>query len=256
MIGESATRTRLCPHCANTIPDDAGECFYCKAEVSADFPPSWLQRDETAARPAVASHRSKMPTIPAKLIWPGAVLVVALLAFFAGSYLRGSDRSAAEATSKQLQAKDLMLQSQESQLAQARQKLAETSDQLAELRTKLETSQKELALTEQRLGAAQRAAASSNRAPAANRPASRAPAAPQQASSRQAATTTAVYVTTRPTAVYEDPSSSSRVISQIDGGTRINVVGSNGGWLEVRSRRGNPPGYVRSDDARRSGGAN
>jgi hypothetical protein len=45
------------------------------------------------------------------------------------------------------------------------------------------------------------------------------------------------------------------VISKIESGTRINVVGSTGGWLEVRSRRGNPPGYVRADDAR-EGGAN
>jgi uncharacterized protein YgiM (DUF1202 family) len=59
-----------------------------------------------------------------------------------------------------------------------------------------------------------------------------------------------VYETTRPTSVYENPSSGSTVISQIDKGTRINVVGSRGDWLEVRSKRGNPPGYVRSDDAR------
>jgi hypothetical protein len=36
----------------------------------------------------------------------------------------------------------------------------------------------------------------------------------------------------------------------------INVVSSAGGWLEVRSKRGNPPGYVRSDDARLIDGAN
>jgi hypothetical protein len=33
-------------------------------------------------------------------------------------------------------------------------------------------------------------------------------------------------------------------------GTRINVVSAAGDWLEVRSKHGNPPGYVRSDEAR------
>ncbi|HZA56243.1 MAG TPA: SH3 domain-containing protein, partial [Candidatus Udaeobacter sp.] len=65
-----------------------------------------------------------------------------------------------------------------------------------------------------------------------------------------------VYETTRATSVYENPSSASRVISQISSGTRINVVSSAGGWLEVRSKRGNPPGYVRSDDARLTDRAN
>src|SRR6185369_18638 len=67
---------------------------------------------------------------------------------------------------------------------------------------------------------------------------------------------TGVYETTQATSVYENPSSTARVITQIAGGTRINVVNSTGEWLEVRSNRGNPPGYVRSDDARMSTRAN
>ncbi|HEX7233354.1 MAG TPA: SH3 domain-containing protein, partial [Candidatus Binatia bacterium] len=59
-----------------------------------------------------------------------------------------------------------------------------------------------------------------------------------------------VYETVRETSVYDNPSPQGRVISQIRGGTRINVVSSGGNWLEVRSKHGNPPGYVRSDDAR------
>ena len=65
-----------------------------------------------------------------------------------------------------------------------------------------------------------------------------------------------VYETTQATSVYENPSSTARVISQIGRGTRINVVSSAGEWLEVRSNRGNPPGYVRSDDARLIGRVN
>lgn len=110
-------------------------------------------------------------------------------------------------------------------------------------------------LAQQRLSVATREAnrAQANRSPAAGRTASRTPdgaaTRPQSAASRQTAAPR-VYETTRATSVYEDPSSTSRVISQISGGTRINVVRSAGGWLEVRSRRGNPPGYVRSEDAR------
>ena len=256
-MGESAVGTKLCPHCANSIAEDASECFYCKAEVSEDFAPSWLQRDENSSRPGSASRRRKLPSLSPKLIWPAAMLVVAVLAFLAGSYLQRGHRSVAEANLKQLQAKDLMLQSQEAQLAQARQKLTESANEVAELKAKLAAGQKELASAEQRVASARRAADTVSRAPAAQRPSSRAPVAapaPQPVSSRQSSSAGAgVYVTTRPTAVHEDPSSSSRVISQIEGGTRINVVGSSAGWLEVRSRRGNPPGYVRADDARPGG---
>lgn len=256
----SAGPNKLCPHCANSIPEDAGECAYCKGEVSEEFAPSWLQRDDGTARPPMSSRGRNWTSLPSTLLWPGAVLIVAVLAFLAGGYLQRGDRATAEAHLKQLQAKDLMLQGQEAQLAQTREKLTETSNLLAEMKTKLEASRKDLASAEQRLAAARQAADSANRAPIARRIASRAPGAtpapaPPPASTRQSASS-GVYVTTRATAVHEDPSSSSRVISRIEGGTRINVVGSSGGWLEVRSRRGNPPGFVQSNDARPMTGAN
>lgn len=258
MIGESSAPTRLCPHCANSIAEDAAECFYCKADFSAQFAPPWLKRDERSSQARTSSTHRKLPAIQAKFIWPGAMLVVAFLAFFAGGYLQRSNLSQSlQANLKQLQAKDLMIQSQEGQLAQARQKLDEASHQLTEIKAKLEGSQKELSLAQQRLGARQ-AAVSGRPSPVARRTASRAPdvmaSAPPPASPRGTAAS-GVYETTRATSVYQDPSSSARVISQIDQGTRINVVGSNGVWLEVRSRRGNPPGYVRSEDARLIGGA-
>jgi uncharacterized protein YgiM (DUF1202 family) len=52
----------------------------------------------------------------------------------------------------------------------------------------------------------------------------------------------------RTTTVYEDPSASSKVLASIPAGTRVTVVGSNGEWLEVHSRRGNPPGFIRRGD--------
>lgn len=255
MIGASSARSRLCPHCANSVTEDAAECFYCKADLSSEPAPQWLKRDESSSIPHTAATR-RLPSVPAKFLWPGALLIVALLAFFAGGYLSRGDQSVLQANLKQLQAKDLMIQSQEGQLAQAKQKLEETANQLAEMKTKFEESRKEVSLAQQRLDAARQAAVNANRSVASNRMASRAPAPsyPQPAPARQSIGS-GIYETTRPTSVHEDPSSSSRVISQIERGTRINVVGSTGGWLEVRSRRGNPPGYVRSDDARPSGGA-
>ncbi len=33
MIGKSTTRMRLCPHCANSIEEDATNCSYCKTDL-------------------------------------------------------------------------------------------------------------------------------------------------------------------------------------------------------------------------------
>jgi septal ring factor EnvC (AmiA/AmiB activator) len=185
-----------------------------------------------------------------------------LIAFFAGGYIQRSELSLSlQANLKQLQAKDQMIQSQEAQLAQTRQQLNDASNQLAEMKSKVEESQKELSLAKQRVSTAARQAErpSVSRSPAAGRTVSRAPdtaaSLPQPVAARQTAAP-GVYETTRATSVYENPSSDSRAISQIGGGTRINVTSAAGGWLEVRSKRGNPPGYVRADDARVIGGAN
>ena len=199
-------------------------------------------------------------SIPAKFIWIAAMLVVAVNAFFAGRYSQRSELAlSSQANLKQLQGKDQMIQSQEGQLAQTRQQLNDTSNQLAAMKTKLEANQNELSLAKQRLSAAaqQTDRPTASRAPVARRTASRATdtagSLPAPAPARQTAAP-GVYETTRATSVYENPSSAARIISQIGGGTRINVVSSAGGWLEVRSKRGNPPGYVRADDARVIGG--
>lgn len=260
MIGKSTTRTRLCPYCANSIAEDATDCAYCKTDVSSHYVPQWLKRDESSSEPRINPEKHMKSKIPTKIIWPAAMLAIALMAFFAGGYMqRNQLLLSSQANLKQLQTKDQMIQSQEAQLAQTRQQLNENSTQLGEMKTKLEESQKELTLTQQRLGAATRQVDRLNTggSVAPRRAASRAPdtaaSLPQPVAARRAAAS-GVYETTRPTSVYEDASSTSRVISQIDSGTRINVVSSAAGWLEVRSKRGNPPGYVRSDDARQIGG--
>jgi hypothetical protein len=126
--------------------------------------------------------------------------------------------------------------------------------ELAEVKKQLEEARKELSLAHQRpSGTARRPdRPNGNPPPAAARTpsgaASRSASAQTQHSGQAA--TTRLYETTRATSVYEGPSQTSRVITRIEPGTRINVASAAAGWLEVRSRRGNPPGYVRADDAR------
>jgi hypothetical protein len=73
----------------------------------------------------------------------------------------------------------------------------------------------------------------------------RRPAAPAVASRRTAGT----YQTVRDTSVYASPAASSRVVGNIPRGFKVNVVGSTGNWLEVRSATGKPPGFIRRSDA-------
>jgi len=57
------------------------------------------------------------------------------------------------------------------------------------------------------------------------------------------------YQIIRSTSVFEQPSDSSREVAVVTQGTRVVVVGSSGDWLEVRSKLGRPPGFIRRDDA-------
>src|SRR6266545_1552478 len=58
-----------------------------------------------------------------------------------------------------------------------------------------------------------------------------------------------IYEVLRATSVFEGPSGSSKVLASIPAGTRVTVVNSNGDWLEVHSKSGKPPGFIRRDDA-------
>src|SRR5205807_2999821 len=226
LIEKSATRARLCPVCANSIEEDATNCFYCKADLSSQFAPQWLKRDRPSSEPRLDSDNKKRSSIPSKFIWMAAMLVVALVAFFAGGYIqRNQLLVSSQANLKALQAKDQMIQSQEAQLAQTRQKLNQNSNQVAEIKAKLDESQKELSATRQRLGAATREVdrLNASRSVAATRTPSRAPGAAAPLPAPAAARRTAepgVYEAIQATSVYEGPSSASRVISQIKRGTR------------------------------------
>ena len=255
LVTKTTARTRLCPHCANSIAEDAVNCPYCQAVFSSRPSPQWPKEEapSLAAKLGSESHKSRIRT---GFFWIAAMLVLALAAFFIGGHIqRNKLLLSSQENLKDLQEKEQKIQTLEGQLAQARQEINESSNHLAETKTKLEESQKNLSTTQQRLDVltheVDRLSASRSQTGTRTvaRPVEPLPPSPPPAATRRAAET-GVYETTRATMVYEDPSASSRVISQIGKGTRINVVSSTGDWLEVRSKRGNPPGYVRSDDAR------
>jgi chromosome segregation ATPase len=61
------------------------------------------------------------------------------------------------------------------------------------------------------------------------------------------------FETVRATQVYGGPSENSPLIASIGAGMKLNVVNSSNGWLEVRSKHGRPPGFIRQEAAVRIG---
>jgi hypothetical protein len=57
------------------------------------------------------------------------------------------------------------------------------------------------------------------------------------------------FQTVRPTQVFSEPSEDSALVANIAKGVRLNVVDSREGWLEIRSKHGRPPGFIRRDEA-------
>jgi uncharacterized coiled-coil protein SlyX len=254
LVSKGGIRTKLCSHCANSIAEDALKCPYCKADLSSTADPQWPTREADPLEARLGSKKHKT-SVASK-----AILITGLLVFGIGVFLIGGQRQRSESQSlleerlAQLRDKDQKIQTLEAELAQARKELAQNSTQLVQLKNKLEESQRNLASTQQKLSRTARETErlAANKATAATRTASRPAAEPSTPASRSGGARSAaelgVYQTIRPTSVYEEPSASSRVLSQINKGTRVNVVRSLGDWLEVRSKSNNPTGFVRRDD--------
>jgi uncharacterized protein YgiM (DUF1202 family) len=253
LVTKSGIRTKLCPNCANSIAEDALRCPYCKADLSSISAPEWPTREEAGA---VLRQKAKTNKIS---IASKAILIAGLLVFAIGVFLIGGQRQRTESQSvldqrlRELSDKDKKIQDLEAQLDRARKELAEKTTQSAQFKTKLEETQKNLASTQQKLTRAARETErlAANRQAAATKTSPRAPEpspTPSRAGAPRGAAEMSVYQAIRPTSVYEEPAASSRVVSQISKGTRVNVVRSLGDWLEVRSKGNNPPGFVRRDD--------
>jgi chromosome segregation ATPase len=61
------------------------------------------------------------------------------------------------------------------------------------------------------------------------------------------------YEVIQPTRVFSAPRADSQLIANIEPGTEVNVVDRRDGWLEIRSKHGRPPGFIRQDTAIRIG---
>ncbi len=61
------------------------------------------------------------------------------------------------------------------------------------------------------------------------------------------------FQTVRPTQVFSGPSEDSELVANINKGTKVNVVDSKDGWLEIRSKHGRPPGFIRKETTERIG---
>ena len=155
---------------------------------------------------------------------------------------------------KALQEKDQKIQSLQSELAQLRQETRGTNQKFEEFKARLDESQKNLAAAQRKLTTANREIdrLSASRIASTARPAVRtsSPSATPPTTTRSSGNTEPrTYETVRSTPVYEEPANSARMVAQITKGTQITVVDSNGGWLEIRSKHGKPPGFIRADDA-------
>ena len=255
-------QTRLCPHCANSIALDALTCPYCKADLMHLIEPEWPQRDEDADRPKIAPEQEKL-TVRSK-----AILVLGLMVFALGVYLVGGNRERSDlkpvlAEQQQgLKAKDEKIRDLEAQLSQIRQDHQGSSGQIDNLKAKLEESQKDLAAARSRLTDANREIErlASVRMASAPRATARTTDAPSSAPSSSARANRpaepGIYQVVRSAAVYEEPLGSARVVTQIARGTQVTVVRSLGDWFEIRSKHGNPRGYVRIDDVSPMGRSN
>jgi endonuclease YncB( thermonuclease family) len=56
-----------------------------------------------------------------------------------------------------------------------------------------------------------------------------------------------IYKMRYSTFVFREPRGDSPNVTEIRAGTRVNVTGVQGDWLEIRSKHGRPPGFIRKD---------
>jgi len=60
-----------------------------------------------------------------------------------------------------------------------------------------------------------------------------------------------IYEITRASRVYSAPTEFSQLVGDIQPGMKVSVVNSRDGWLEIHSKHGRPPGFIRRDVAAR-----
>ena len=254
-MGQAIPPVKLCPHCANSVALEASKCPYCKAELQPGEAHEWPQRSERtgepiAPGPIAAGMRRNLNSI---VIVASVFLVLLLAAFiFVGQRQRGDGTAGLAARADEIREKDQKIESLEAELAKLRAGNQGSSREVDELKGKLDESEKDLASARRKLVEANREIErlSSSRVASAP-PTTRRSADPLPPPVAPVTRTAApgIYETRRATVVYEEPFDSARVVTRIDKSTIVTVVRSVGDWLEVRSKHGKPPGFIRSDDA-------
>ncbi|MBI3061263.1 MAG: hypothetical protein HYY83_04705 [Deltaproteobacteria bacterium] len=175
--------------------------------------------------------------IPRHYLYIVVLLLLAVGAILVWNYAAGKKSEPGgvagvlEGRNSELEERERQIQALDEQVAQLRKELDASSRKAAELQDRLDDTRRALSSTEQKLRSAVRQAERSGP------PAARRPAEP------------GAYEVVRSTSVFAEPSEASRKVSAVKRGTRVTVVGSSGEWLEVRSKHGNPPGFIRRDDA-------
>ena len=254
-MAQAQIQTRLCPHCANSITLDALKCPYCRADLLPSTEPEWPHNDEYVERSNLSVEKERL-TVKSK-----AILALGLVVFALGVYLVGGNRERSdlrpvlEEQQRTLQDKDATIKDLEAQLTRLRQEQQGSKNEIEQLNAQLRENSNDLVAVRKNLTEANhqidQLAASRNAGP--QRSAARATEQPASV-----ATTASVrgrgglepgtYETTRSVSVYEEPASSSRVVTQIGKGTQLTVVRFIGDWVEIRSKHGNPPGFIRAAD--------
>jgi hypothetical protein len=247
--------TRLCPHCANSINSDVSSCPYCRADLPQSAEPEWPRRDDDWEPITPPVEKGRL-TVKSK-----AILILGLGVFAVGVYLVGGNRERSdlgpilEEQQRSLQEKDATINDLKVQLAQLRQEQQGTRSAIEDLKARLQESsndlvavQKKLADTNHEVEALAALRNSSTQRPVARAFEQPAPTASAASLRGRGGLEPGTYESTRTASVYEAPASSAKIVTQISKGTQLNVVRSVGDWVEIRSKHGNPPGYVRADD--------
>jgi len=217
--------------------------------------PEWPHKDDDWELPPSPVENGRL-TVKSK-----AILILGLGVFALGVYLVGGNRERRdfgpilEQQQRSLEEKDATIKDLETQLATLRQEHQGTRSEIEDLKAKLQESSNDLAAVQKKLADTNRevetlAALRNSGTP---RPVARSIEQPAPATSAgslrgRAGVEPGTYESARTASVYEAPASSSKIVTQISKGTQLTVVRSVGDWVEIRSKHGNPPGYIRADD--------
>lgn len=170
-------------------------------------------------------------------------LVVAIGALLVWRHNQGTETdspgdgetAALEEKGRELEEKQRRIQALESQVARLSGELQKSSSKVAELQARLDETTKALFSSAQERLREEKSVTK--------------PVEPSPTPSRRGPAEPGSYEVIRSTSVFSEPSDTSRKVSTINKGTRVRVLGGVGEWLEVRSKHGNPPGFIRRQDA-------